>query len=114
MSLKDDIFAKFSPKPARVEGLNGLPVYAKALSGADLFDLNAAETTADKYLLTVLRGACDADGLRTFSEEDRDRVRELPREFCGPVSDLVLKLSGLAGDAEGKEASLPTGASPSG
>ena len=114
MSLRDDIFAKFAPTPQKVEGMNGLPVYARSLSGADLFDLNAAEATADKYLLTVLRGACDEKGERIFSDDDREKVRSLPRDFCGPVSDLVLKLSGLAGDAEGKEVSLPTGASPSG
>lgn len=113
MALKDDIFAAYAPKPVKVEILNGHGVHAKALSGADWFDLLACESSSDRLVLAVVRGACDAKGERIFAEEDAARVRTLPKDFTGPVSDLVLSLSGVGKDTEGKEPSPPSGSSPS-
>lgn len=114
MSLKDEILSAYAPKPAKVAGLNGHDVYAKALSGADWFDLLACESSSERLVLSIVRGACSATGERIFADEDAPRIRALSKDFTGPVSDLVLELSGVSGkDTEGKEPSPPSGGSPS-
>lgn len=109
MGLKDDILAKYVLATKPVDGLVG--VHARALSGADWYDLLALEG-GDRIALVILRGAVDATGARIFSDADDAKVRGLPREFTEPVSSAILALSGVGADG-GKEPSPPSGGSPS-
>lgn len=48
----------------------------------------------------IILGVCDADGLRLFTEKDRDKLKKLPARVASKLAKAIFEHNGLGAAAE--------------
>jgi len=104
--LKEQIFKASAPTLTPVE-LNGVTVYVRSLTGAELGRVHHLTETfraqgkdpSEVNVSAVIWATCDQDGNPVFSSTDAEAVAGLPWQTFQLLVQAVLKASGLDSDS---------------
>jgi len=105
--LKDRIFKTSTPILTPVTLNDGVTVYVRSLSGAELGRVHhltetlrkAGKDPTEVNVLAVIWAVCDEDGKPVFDAQDSEAVSALPWQTFQQLVQAILKASGLASDS---------------
>lgn len=74
----------------------GVTLYVRLLSARDVLDL-PDDDPAERITQILLRGTCQADGSRLWTDDKRDEVLAYPAEDLSPLVFKLVDKNGLNG-----------------